>query len=423
MKSLLKRMMQWNLRCGVKVLVLLLATASVWAGETQRVTDLAGREVSLPAKVNRIILGESRYIPALAMLDKQPISKIVGMLADFKQTDPGSYRQYRHQFPEIDDIPQIGHTSADSFSVEQVLTLDADVAIFGLEGHGPTARHAHVVRQLERAGVAIVFVDFRRDPLVNTPKSMALLGKVLGQEQQAAAFNAFYQAQLQRVYEGLAQLKQAEEKASSPSVFIHSRVGLQDLCCETMVKGMMASFANSVEANNVAAAIVPGAAGVMNMEYLLTIQPDVYIATAIGSTDTWKAAELNSAVDNIPPYIVLGAGVSEEVARLSFQNALSAANSRGVKQLQAVKEGKAFAIWHHFYNTPMNVVAVQAFAKWLYPETFSSLDPHATMAELFERFQPVPLNGTYWVSLSVASDGVASDKEQHAQHALVEAVQ
>jgi hypothetical protein len=69
------------------------------------------------------------------------------------------------------------------------------------------------------------------------------------------------------------------------------------------------------------------------------------------------------------------------------------------------------------------VVAVQAFAKWLYPETFSSLDPHATMAELFERFQPVPLNGTYWVSLSVASDGVASDKEQHAQHALVEAVQ
>lgn len=365
------------------------------AAEVQQVTDLAGREVTLPAKVDRIILGESRYIPALAMLDKQPISKIVGMLADFKQTDPGSYRQYRSKFPEIDDIPQIGHTSADSFSVEQVLTLKADVAIFGLEGHGPTARHAHVVRQLERAGVAIVFVDFRRDPLVNTPKSMALLGKVLGQEKQADAFNDFYQTQLQRVYDGLS----SQQDQAASSVFIHSRVGLQDLCCETMVKGMMASFAETVNANNIAKPIVPGAAGVMNLEYLLTIQPDVYIATAIGSTDTWEAADLDPAVDNIPPYIVLGAGVSEAMARQSFQNALSASNSRGVKQLHAVKEGKAFAIWHHFYNTPMNVVAVQAFAKWLYPETFSELDPKTTMAEMFKRFQPVPLNGTYWISL------------------------
>ncbi|MFC3152750.1 iron ABC transporter substrate-binding protein [Litoribrevibacter euphylliae] len=376
----------------------------VFAGEGQTVTDLAGREVVIPANVERIILGESRYIPALAILDEQPISKIVGMLADFIQTDPASYRQFSRKFPEIDDIPQIGHTSADSFSVEQVLTLNADVAIFGLEGHGPTARHAHVIQQLERAGVAIIFVDFRRAPLVNTPKSMDILGKVLGREDRAKAFNQFYQAQLQRVQEGLAKRAAQDQQEHAPRVFIHSRVGLQDLCCETMVKGMMASFADTVNGRNVAKDIVPGAGGVMNLEYLLTNQPDVYIATAIGSTDTWKRAHegddaKGGSEDNVPPYIVLGAGVSEAVARQSFKNALQASSSRGLQQLAAVKEGKAFAIWHHFYNTPMNVVAVQAFAKWLYPEAFTDLNPKATMAELFERFQPVPLNGTYWISL------------------------
>lgn len=373
------------------------------AQSSLKITDLAGREVVLPAKVDRIILGESRYIPALAILDDQPLSKIVGMMADFYQTDPGSYRQYQSIFPEINDIPQVGHTSADSFSVEQVLTLNADVAIFGLAGHGPTARHAQLIRQLERAGVVIVFVDFRRAPLKNTPRSMEVLGAVLNQRARAKEFNAFYQTQLDRVNHKLSALNVSDSEQTLPSVFIHSRVGVQDLCCETMVRGMMASFADRVRGENVAKPVVPGAAGVMNLEYLLTFQPDLYIATAIGSTDTWQAAQSASNHD-APPYIVLGADVSENVARASFQKALSASSNRGIQQLTAVKEGRAFAIWHHFYNTPLNVVAVQAFAKWLYPDTFKSLDPKATMAELFKRFQPVPLDGTYWVSLQAPQD-------------------
>jgi len=45
------------------------------------------------------------------------------------------------------------------------------------------------------------------------------------------------------------------------------------------------------------------------------------------------------------------------------------------------------------------VVAVQAFARWLHPERFAKLDPNATLATLYQRFQPVPLTGTYWASL------------------------
>ncbi|WP_250654914.1 ABC transporter substrate-binding protein [Alkalimarinus coralli] len=384
--------------------LLLFITFSVFSGislaeASRTVVDLTGREVTIPVNVARVILGESRYIPALAIVEEDPISKIVGMLADLKLTAPGTYRQFKKKFPEIENIPLIGHTSADSFSVEQVLTLRADVAIFGLEGHGPTARHAHVVTQLEQAGVAVVFLDFRKKPLENTPKSIALLGKIFGQEQRAEAFNQFYREQLQRVTDGLSQ---RNSSLTPTSVFIHSRVGLLDMCCETMVRGMMADFSDYVGANNVAKNIVPGAAGVINLEHLLTFQPQAYIATAVGSKDTWTAGNTSHA-DNIPPYIVLGADISEDVARASFHNALSASNTRGVKQLEAVKQGRAYAIWHHFYNTPLNVVAAQVFAKWLYPKTFQELDPHATLNELYERFQPFPAQGTYWVMLNKGS--------------------
>ncbi|GAA3955803.1 ABC transporter substrate-binding protein [Allohahella marinimesophila] len=366
----------------IAVLLLLLLANQVTA---MTVTDLAGRQVDIPAKVERLILGESRYIPALAILDRErPLKRIVGMLADFKLADPGSYRQYQQAFPHIDDIPQIGHASAESFSIEQVLTLDADLAIFGIEGHGPSARDEYLIDLLQRAGVTVVFIDFRREPLENTPRSIELLGKVLDREAEASEFLEFYQAELMKISSRL------KDDLKAPKVFLHSRVGIQDLCCETMVNGMMGDFLQYLNAENVAAEKVPGHAGVMNLEFLLTEQPAVYIATAIGSDQT---------VGNEPRFIALGAGIDEDTARQSFSAALSRS---GTAELTAVRQGRAHAIWHHFYNTPLNVVAVQAMAKWLYPERFSDIDPQATLAELFRRFQPVPLEGTYWVDLDAS---------------------
>ncbi|WP_315980744.1 hypothetical protein [Aliamphritea spongicola] len=46
------------------------------------------------------------------------------------------------------------------------------------------------------------------------------------------------------------------------------------------------------------------------------------------------------------------------------------------------------------------MAAVQVFAKWMYPQAFADLNPDQTLQTLFERFQPVPLEGTYWVKLT-----------------------
>lgn len=364
--------------------VLLIQAGVVQAART--VTDLADRQVSIPESVNRVILGESRYIPALAILDGDAtIDRLAGILPDFEQTDPGGYAQYLERFPALAEVPKVGHASADSFSLESVLAIGADLAIFSLEGHGPGAHNRALIERLERAGVAVVFVDFRQQPLVNTPRSMALLGDVLGREQEAQRFNRFYREELARVSEVVSDIP----PDNRPRVFLHSRLGLHDSCCETMVRGMMGRFIDAAGGRNVAADRVPGVSGVMNLEYLLSDPPDRYLATAIGS----RKYQVSDADQ---PYVMLGAGVDGPMARESFRRAT---DRPGLRALEPIRELRAMAIWHHFYNTPMNVVAVQALARWLHPEALPELDPEQTLETFYREFQPVPLDGRYWITL------------------------
>lgn len=157
-------------------------------------------------------------------------------------------------------------------------------------------------------------------------------------------------------------------------------------CCETMARGMMASLLEQAGGRNVASERLPGAAGMLSLEYLLTDPPDVYVATAIGSADSLAEGA---------GYIALGPGVQADAARASL---MALTQRSGLSHLAPIRTGRAHAIWHSFYNSPLNVAAVQVLALWLHPEIYADLNPEQTLAELYEQFQPVPLEGTFWIS-------------------------
>jgi iron complex transport system substrate-binding protein len=94
---------------------------------------------------------------------------------------------------------------------------------------------------------------------------------------------------------------------------------------------------------------------------------------------------------------MLGAGTPEADARISLRKALQREN---LQHLDAAEHGRANAIWHGFYNSPLNVAAVQRIAKWLYPKLFADLDPEATLARIFTEFQAIDQTGAYWVSVT-----------------------
>ncbi len=364
--------------------VLALAAALLGQGPAQagprQVTDLAGRTVTVPAKVDRIILGEGRAVAALAILDRaDPLARVVGTMGDFPLLDPVGHAKWLKRFPRLGEITPIGKIAADSFSVERSIALKPDLALFSMAGHGPAPKDVEIVRQLEAAGVTVVFVDFFFDPLVNTPKSIALLGTLLNREAEAAEFVQYYGTELARVTDRMGQIK------DRPLVFIENRVGLQAECCASIGDGILGTMVTAAGGRNLASGLIPGYAGTISLEYLLTHQPDIYLGTAVGSIDS---------ADKAPERIVLGHDTPLAIAQASVRRALS---RPGISQLRAVRERRAHALWHHFVHSPFNVVAVQVLAKWLHPQVFADLDPAATLRDMTTRFQPLPLEGVFWV--------------------------
>jgi len=345
------------------------------------VTDIAGREVTIPEKADRILLGEGRLFYALALLEgKKPIDRIVGWQGDFRKLDTQTYAEYKEKFPKIDDIPLIGNTTADSVSPEKVLTLHPDVAVFGLSGHGP-GRNSELVAQLEKAGVPVVFVDFRTSPLKNTVPSMRILGKVLHREKQAEDYIDFYQTQLKRVTD----ITGAMPDKQKPTVFIELRAASMDECCGSAGKGNMGDFIEQAGGTNVAKNLLPGALGTVNLEKILAIDPKVYIASG-GKSPTSAAG----------PGLMLGAETTAQQAQESLARVVQ---RNGIDKLSAVKDGRAYGIWHNFYNSPYNILAIQEMATWFHPQQFAQLDPEQTMQQLYKQFLAVEPTGTYWTRL------------------------
>jgi iron complex transport system substrate-binding protein len=353
-------------------------TAAPTAQAPLTVTDLAGRTIKVPAEPHRILLGESRLLSALALLEGQkPLARVVGWQGDLPTMDPQTYEAYAQRFPEIRQIPLIGKATEDSISDEKALALKPDVAIFSVAGHGPS-RYNALVKQLEATGTTVVFVDFRVHPLQNTLPSIKLLGEVLHREKEADAYIQFYQQHLARVQ----RVVNAIPASQRPKVFVDMLAGVWDAgCCHTAGKGNFGEFVDAAGGRNIAAGLLPGVLGDISMEQVIAAQPDVYIAT--GSRTKPGLASLR-----------VGALTSEQDADASLAQL---AARPGFDAIKAIHDGRVHGISHNYYDSPYNIVAIEAFAKWFYPQQFSTLDVHATERELYSRFLAIPDTGTEWV--------------------------
>jgi iron complex transport system substrate-binding protein len=349
------------------------------AADPIRLTDLAGREVVLERPARRVLLGEGRFIHAIALLERQdPTAVVAGWMGEFRRLDPAGYAQYAARFPRVEQIPLVGATTAESFSVERALALQPDLVVLSLGGGHAPGRDSEVVAQFARAGVPVLFIDFRAHPLKDTVPSLRLLGQALGRTREAEAFLAFQQARLDRISQRL-----TEAKPAKPTLLMEMRAGGDRPCCSSPGHGNLGELVEFAGGQNLGAERIPGVFGQLNLEFVVASDPDVYVATGGGN-----------AGDGTSP--VLGTGVTEAKAQAGLRGA---AGRAGISGLTALREGHAHALWHHFYNSPYNLLAVEALARWLHPALFADLDPAATLAEMNRSFLAVPLEGTFWTSL------------------------
>lgn len=336
------------------------------------VTDILGREVVLDAPAERIVLGEGRHLAVLGLLMEDPVAPVVGWRLD-KALDAPTYAAYREKFPAIDAIRPVGAGNRD-LSVESIIALDPDLVVLSLMDQGdPAMDRARAV--IESAGIPVAYVDFFAHPQENSIPSLRILGKLTGAEAKAEEFAEFYESRLARIRSRL-----SDPTIKKPSVFFHVHAAPQN-CCSTVGGGVFRDFIDTAGGRNIGSDVVEGVLGNVSLEYLLSADPDFYIATG----GTHMAARGG---------LVLGSGVTAEEAEKSFEALIGAT---GFSSLRAVEEGRAAGVWHMFNDTPSHIALIEYLAKTFHPALFADIDPAATLTEIESRFAPVKVSGTWWL--------------------------
>ena len=363
----------------------LLASATFAQAEALTLTDIAGREVTLPEPPDRMILGEGRMMYAIApLVDGNPFEKIVGWKDDLMLYDPDAYRKFEGVFPEdAKRMINLGNPYAGDFSIEAVLEAEADLVLLDL-GNLFKAEETGLIEKLEKAGVQVVFLDFRRNATENAIPSMLILGRLLGEEKNAAEFIDFYIAEMRKVTNIVDQIP-AEER---PLVVIENAAGWQtDFCCWSFGPYNYGRFVELAGGVNYGSKLANAYSVDLNMEGIIAADPDVLIGTGAN----WAEAR---------PEVTATLLGYEADPGVNAERIKALASRPGFKDMRAVKEGRMHSIYHQFYNSPYHFIAIQQIAKWLYPEDFADLDPQATFDRMHEQFMPYDNSGQFWISLN-----------------------
>ncbi|MEO8390079.1 ABC transporter substrate-binding protein [Polaromonas sp.] len=353
---------------------------------TVTVTDLLGRQVQVRVPVQRVILGEGRQLYLVAALDTDnPLQRLVGWRKDLIQADPDTYAAYLRKFPQIARIPTFGGFEEGTFDIEQAISQKPDVIFLNIEAQRAT-EDARYIEKLGALGIPVVYIDFRHHPVENTEPTMRLFGKLFGKEQRAEEFIAFRARQIRRVTEVI-----EARQPPRPQVFIERIGGYSEDCCLSFGNENFGKFVEMAGGNNVAKAIIPGTFGQLNPEQVVAANPAHVVVTSAN----WEAYAPGGK------WVGVGPGADLEEARRKLQAYPLRAAYTGIS---ASRDQAFHAIWHQFYNSPYEFVAIQQLAKWFHPELFPDLDADATFRELHERFLPVEYRPGYFVSLRAGTE-------------------
>ena len=376
-------------RLGVATLALgamaaITPTGATADGHMITVVDIAGRSVTVKKGVKRVILGEGRMMYSVGILDKEaPFQRVIGWKDDMIKYDPDAFRKYQALFPDaVAKIENFGSPYAGDFSIEKAISMDADLVLLNV-GNLFKAQETGVLDKLEKAGIPVLFIDFRIRPLQNTVPSLLMMGRVFDKQDVAQEFVDFYTQQIRRV----TNVVSGYANEDRPLVFIENAAGWKpDFCCNTYGGANYGKFVDEAGGQNWGTTKFPGFKSQVSFEAVLAADPDVIFGTGAN----W--AEAKPEVQAVLlGYEATEADVHARIAALAARP--------GWNTLRAVKEKNFHSIYHQFYNGPYHLVAIQQLAKWFHPEDFEDLDPKATFVEMHDRFLAIDHSGIFWGSL------------------------
>lgn len=365
-------------RCVMALFAGFLLLASCVAS-AKTITDIDGNKVDIPDRPQRIVLGESRMLYTLAMLEPtNPFRHIIAWPQDLKKYDSQTWNIFARQFPQMLKIPSLGPGGPTAINPEQVLALSPDVVILPSLARYDDA-DLRLLSILKAAHIPVVRVDLRVHLLKNTRRSVEIFGEVLNQTERARAFNRFYDNHMQVIRDRL-----SHYAGPKPTVLLQLHLGRRNECCVTAINGSLGELLNAAGGDNIASRTQKGVFGRLSEEQVIALQPAYYFATGFGDNEAQGALKLGPAV-NMP-------AVMESFRQLTAQQ-------KGLRALNALHNGHSAVIWMNFYLSPWHIAATEFMAKTLYPRLFADIEPEQTLKQIFQDFLPIPYSGTWFAQI------------------------
>ena len=177
-------------------------------------TDICGRQVTLPKSAERVVLTFS-FEEYFAVTGEEGVSKVVGWARKYWEgRRQSSWDMFTQKFPQLEDLPDVGYVPSGTFNVESVIALEPDLVLMVKNDFENVQTD---LERLEQAGIPVLFVDYHMQTMENHCNSTLLIGKAMGMEERAEQLVKFYQTQMALVTDRLAQ---AEETPGRPKVYL-----------------------------------------------------------------------------------------------------------------------------------------------------------------------------------------------------------
>ena len=339
------------------------------------IVDALGRPVALTAAAQRIVIGFN-YEEFTAVAGPAGWDRVVGFSrTQWAVNRAAIFNRYADAIPRLRGLADVGTTEDNSFSMEAVLALRPDLVIlpeWAFSALGPQ------VAQLEGLGIPVLVIDYNSEIPDRHVAGTIAMGVATGNEERARALATHYTAKLADI------ARRVQGEVRRPRAYVELGISGAGTVGNTYWKAMWGRLLDFAGAENIAAGRIPGAYAALNPEYVLAADPEAIFITG----SSWP---------NRPQAVVTGFDADEATTRARLA---PYAQRQGWAGLDAVRNGRVFAIEHGLSRALFDYTATYFIAKQLFPAAFADIDPVAELRRYHEQFLPVTFAGTWMTRLA-----------------------
>jgi len=302
--------------------------------DTITITDCIGRQVKIPAQINRIacLCPESGY--ALAMFGKgdKIVAVVGGIQRDLILTEI---------YPKIKDLPVPKGSGV--INIEELVKSKPDVVFVKID----TSSNEAEVEKLNKSNIPFLVIEF--NSMKEQQIAIEMIGRAVGASDIAAKYNQYYQNCIDRVQNRVAGIPPQEKVKIYHSINEATRTDIQ--------KSLSGDWTQAAGSYNVSAnENLKSLEGkyFAGLEQILLWDPEVILVNELG----------------VANYIL----TNEQWAPI-----------RAVKNHRVLQMPNGISRWGH-PSSPETPLAVLWLAKTIYPDKFADLDMVAETRLFYKEF-------------------------------------